>query len=340
MKPPFLPLGGVLRFSERLKRVRIEFPADRSARRTWDDLAAELSAHDQVLCIVNTRRDCRALFGKMPPGTLHLAASMCGAHRSRVIAEIKERLAAGAPVRVVSTQLVEAGVDIDFPVVYRAFAGLSSIAQSAGRCNREGRLAAPGRVVVFMPPEESPKGELRQGEYALADLLARPGGVDPDDSSSFPAYFRALHARVQDLGTAFEQLLGVPVPAEFRNGTTRNPAPPMQYQFREAAAAFRMIDDASVSVLVRYGESDRWIAQLRAVGPKRDLMRRLQRFAVNVPRRKLDDLLAKGMVEELRVPPNPGLPSGIFVQTMPSAYSDVFGLDLFSDGLSPHDFIC
>lgn len=324
----------------RLKRVRIEFPADRSARRTWDDLAAELSAHDQVLCIVNTRRDCRALFGKMPPGTLHLSASMCGAHRSRVIAEIKERLAAGAPVRVVSTQLVEAGVDIDFPVVYRAFTGLSSIAQSAGRCNREGRLADSGRVVVFMPPEESPKGELRQGEYALADLLARPGGVDPDDSSSFPAYFRALHARVQDLGTAFEQLLGVPVPAEFRNGTTRNPAPPMQYQFREAAAAFRMIDDASVSVLVRYGESDRWIDQLRAVGPKRDLMRRLQRFTVNVPRRKLDDLLAKGMVEELRVPPNPGLPSGIFVQTMPSAYSDVFGLDLFSDGLSPHDFIC
>ena len=139
----------------RLKRTEIEFPVDLAERRTWDDIAYELKSHEQVLCIVNTRRDCRDLFSLMPEGTIHLSASMCGEHRSRVIADIKRKLSEGAPVRVISTQLVEAGVDVDFPVVYRAFAGLSSVAQSAGRCNREGRLGGYGRVVVFMPPTET-----------------------------------------------------------------------------------------------------------------------------------------------------------------------------------------
>lgn len=322
----------------RLKRVRIEFPDPRSPRRTWEDLADELSRLDSVLCVVNTRRDCRALFDRMPVGTIHLSAAMCGAHRSRIISEIKARLARSESVRVVSTQLVEAGVDVDFPVVYRAFTGLASVAQSAGRCNREGTLAEPGRVVVFLPPEPSPRGELLQGEYALSDLLDRPGGVDPDEARSFPDYFRALHARVQDLGRSFERTLGVPVPAEFRNGAPKNAAPPMEYQFREAAAAFQMIDgEVSVPVIVRYGDADRWIAALRAAGPTRAAMRRLQRFSVNVPRRRLGELLESGSVEELRVPPHPDEPSGIFVQTDPSAYSDVFGLDLFRGDAPAND---
>ena len=324
----------------RLKRVRIEFPTDRNSRKSWDEIAKELCDYERVLCVVNTRRDCRALFDKMPEGTIHLSASMCGAHRSRVIGEIKRKLAAGEPVRVISTQLVEAGVDIDFPVVYRAFTGLASIAQSAGRCNREGLLPEPGHVVVFMPPEQSPRGELLQGEYAMSDLLDRPGGVDPDDGNSFPDYFRALHRRMQNLGVEFESWLGVPVPQEFRNGTTRRIAEPMHYQFREAASAFQMIDgSAQVAVIVRYGGSDALISSLRAAGPKRDVMRRLQRFTVNVPRGKLDDLVGKGLIEELRVPPKPDIPSGIFVQTMPSAYSERFGLDLFCDGLSVEDNI-
>ena len=112
----------------RLKRTQIEFPSDLTTRRTWEDVAAELSAHEQVLCVVNTRKDCRDLFALMPEGTIHLSASMCGAHRTKVIAAIKAKLKAHEPIRVVSTQLVEAGVDIDFPIVYRAFTGLASIA--------------------------------------------------------------------------------------------------------------------------------------------------------------------------------------------------------------------
>ncbi len=111
-----------------LERVRVRLPTDWQQSIEWPQLAEELSVHDSVLAIVNTRKDARALWEAMPQGTLHLSALMCGAHRSQVIQDIKARLKAGTPTRVVSTQLVEAGVDVDFPVVYRAVAGLDSVA--------------------------------------------------------------------------------------------------------------------------------------------------------------------------------------------------------------------
>ena len=145
-----------LKLYKQLKRVSIELPPDLTTRQTWEEVAHDLTEHEQVLCIVNSRKDCHALHKLMPPDTIHLSALMCGAHRSSIIAYIKDALAMAKPIRVISTQLVEAGVDIDFPVVYRAFAGLPSIAQAAGRCNREGNLApALGKVIVFMPPEPS-----------------------------------------------------------------------------------------------------------------------------------------------------------------------------------------
>ncbi len=116
-----------------LCRVRIDVRGDVKQACTWEEIAAELRELQQVLCIVNTRRDCRELHALLPEGTIHLSALMCGEHRSQVITSIKQRLAAGEPTRVVSTQLVEAGVDVDFPVVYRALAGLDSIAQAGGR---------------------------------------------------------------------------------------------------------------------------------------------------------------------------------------------------------------
>ena len=329
----------------RLKRTNIEFPVDLTIRHTWGDIADELKSYKQALCIVNTRRDCYDLFTKMPEGTIHLSASMCGEHRSHVIADIKRKLAEGDTLRVVSTQLVEAGVDIDFPVVYRAFAGLSSVAQSAGRCNREGRLDGFGRVVVFMPPEPAKIKDLRDGEYAMSDLLERPCGLDVDDACSYPDYFKRLHSKANDLGVAFEQYLGVPVSKEFRNGPSRRPVAPDNkslppYQFREAATAFKMIDGAAqVAIIVRYGNNDSLIDSLRAVGPKRDIMRRLQRYTVNVPRSYLPGLLEKGMIEEVRVPQHREEASGIYVQTMPSAYREDVGFDLFGEGLQFEDFI-
>ncbi len=307
-----------LELYNRLKRTQIEFPKDLNTRQTWEEIAAEISKQNQVLCVVNTRKDCRQLFDLMPEGTIHLSATMCGAHRSKVIDKIKTKLKAGEPIRVVSTQLVEAGVDIDFPVVYRAFTGLASIAQSAGRCNREGKLDRCGRVIVFMPPEESPSGELRHGEYAMRDLLAIADRPSFDSPEIYPLYFEKLHARAHKMGEEFSDLL-------YRD------ARDFQFQFREAAKKFQMIKDECAAVIVRYGENKNLIDALRAVGPKREIMRKLQRYTVNVPRKMTADLLAKGFIEEMH--------PGVFVQTIDSLYSDRFGLDIWRDGLSTEDCI-
>lgn len=307
-----------MRLYERLKRTQWTFPKT-AERQSWEKIAAELTRFEQVLCVVNTRRDCRALYDLMPPGTIHLSASMCGEHRSRVIARIKTALSKGEPIRVISTQLVEAGVDIDFPVVYRAFTGLASIAQSAGRCNREGRLGEPGQVVVFYPPQESPRGELRWAEYATAELLALPERPPLDAPEAFPRYFERLQARAHTLGEAFEEFLV-------------KGAAYARFQFREAAAAFQMIDDSAESVLVRYDRGEKLIEQVQQIGAKRGLMRQLQRFTVSVPRQRLKTLLAEGVVEEVH--------PGIYAQAPhDTLYSEDFGFDLFRDGLTVEETI-
>ncbi len=300
----------------RLKRTELILPETRTVRQSWEEIADELQQHDQVLCIVNTRRDCRVLYARKPDGTIHLSATMCGEHRSRVIADIKEKLKAGEPVRVISTQLVEAGVDIDFPVVYRAFTGLSSIAQAAGRCNREGLMSQPGRVVVFMPPKPAPSGELRKAEDVLTGLLESEVNVESPDS--YPEFFRRFYSAQNDLGEAFKEWL------------TKD-AYYFRFQFREAAQAFKIIDDQeSASVIVRYGDNDALLRSLYAVGPKRDIMRRLQRYTVSVPRRTLAEMRDKGFVVEAH--------PGVFVQTeLPSLYNENYGLDLYRDNLPPED---
>ena len=190
-----------------LKRVEIELPANFQARQTWEDVAQELTDHDSVLCIVSTRSDCRELHRLMPQETIHLSALMCGEHRSQVIADIKRRLKDGKPVRVISTQLVEAGVDVDFPVVYRALAGLDSIAQAAGRCNREGRLAN-GRMVVFVPPKSAPRGHLRCAEQTAVSLLTGYEG-DCLDPHLFQTYFEHFYVRARSTST----ISSMPLPA-------------------------------------------------------------------------------------------------------------------------------
>ena len=301
-----------------LRRVHVRLPADWQTRTAWEDLAAELAAHESVLAIVNTRRHAAALHALLPEGTLHLSALMCGAHRADVIDTIKARLQAGEPTRVVSTQLVEAGVDLDFPVVYRALAGLDSIAQAAGRCNREGRLPDLGEVVVFVPPDAAPRGLLAKGEGACRSVLHGHAG-DPLDRTLFERYFRQLYYQCELDKHGIEKLLTV-------DGRT------LAVNFRTAAEKFRLIDDAdqaSVIVLYRgpHGQNatvDQHLAQLRRDGTARWLLRALQRYTVSIHQRDAQRLLAQGDIAEL-------LP-GMFVQVSDVLYHPVLGLGVDGSG--------
>lgn len=301
---------------EALKRVHVELPPDWTTPTPWADLAARLGAEDCVLAIVNTRKAARELQRLMPEGTLHLSALMCGAHRKEVIAEIKERLKARRegrdqrPLRVVSTQLVEAGVDIDFPVVYRALAGLDSIAQAAGRCNREGRLEGKGRVVVFVPPEKPPLGHLRKGADACIATL-HGQAHDPLARGLFARYFTEFYHSVDLDGSGIVNLLKVDPHT-------------LAVQFRSAAKAFRLIDDEDkATVVVRYAaqhnEIDKLLGSLAAEGPQRWLMRKLQRYTVSIPKRQADKMLAQGSVTL----PMPGLYAMINTDNL---YSNILGL--------------
>jgi CRISPR-associated endonuclease/helicase Cas3 len=308
----------------RLERVKVRLPNDWHLPTDWSQLAEALVTHDSVLAIVNTRKDARALWKAMPAGTLHLSALMCGAHRSQVIGDIKARLRACIPTRVISTQLVEAGVDVDFPVVYRALAGLDSIAQAAGRCNREGKLTDKGEVVVFVPPKPAPPGFLRLGENACRDVLH---GVSdsPLARTRFAAYFERLYYGCQldkrgicdDLFMAHGKL----------DGRT------LAVSFRTAAEKFRLIDDEdSLPIVVRYRGTDglddsidQWLAILRRDGPQRWLMRKLQRYTVNLHSKQALALLNQGDIEEI-------LP-GLYVQASDWLYDPRIGLN--PDGIPP-----
>jgi len=246
---------------------------------------------------------------------------MCGEHRSEVIDQIKKDLAANRSIRVVSTQLVEAGVDLDFPVVYRAMAGLDSIAQAAGRCNREGRLAQ-GRMVVFAPPGQAPVGLLRKGEDAARSLLrTRPELARSLSPEAFKTYFEMFYSKVNTFDAQdIQRLLD-----GNNNGEMK-----FEYQFRTAAQRFRLIDEAGKPVVVWYQrgpfDSQALIEELRRFGPHRKLMRRLQRCTVNVPERTWKELQNQGDILELNGPDGQGL--GLYAQAVPGLYDDVFGLRL------------
>lgn len=304
---------------KKLQRTETIFPEDLNVRTTWKELAKILTCHDQVLCVVNTRRDCFDLFKEMPEGTIHLSALMCGEHKSAVIQKIKQDLDKGAPIRVISTQLVEAGVDIDFPVVYRALAGLDSIAQAGGRCNREGKLNETGElgeVHVFIPPKASPAGLLRKGEDTTRELM-HVSGFDHNHPDAFVRYFSLFYGKVIDTGRCFKDWL------------EKNVSPNLHVDFRTAAQSFNMIEDSSQSLFVRYKDSDTWINELGRIGPTRHNMRKLQRYTVNVSKRDFNKMNKEGLVEELW----PGF------WTWLGPYDTIHGLDLFGQGWAPEDLM-
>jgi len=304
-----------------LERVTVIWPQDFHLAQDWDNIARQIRQHPCVLAVVNSRTDARELHRRMPEETIHLSALMCGEHRSRVISNVKQRLLVGEAVRVVSTQLVEAGVDVDFPVVYRALAGLDSIAQAAGRCNREGNLDR-GQVVVFVPPAKAPPGPLRRAADTAVSLLSG----DSDHTLTrdlFSRYFEHFYMRAPSLDRHDITELLTP---QGRNDD------PLKVQFRTAAQRFRLIDESGYhSILVRYGESPALIDRLQKEGPERWLMRKLQRYTVSLPEWQFQELRANGDLSEVH--------PDIFVQTAEALYHPQLGVLVDGANPDPSDLI-
>ena len=292
---------------ESFKRVEVHVPSDLLTPCTWEDLASELTQHPSVLCIVNRRDDCRTLYELMPEKgkkTFHLSALMCGEHRSKVINQIKQRLKDKIPTRVISTQLVEAGVDLDFPVVYRALAGLDSIAQAAGRCNREGLLER-GHVVVFAAPSKIPVGYLRQAGEIGRRLLAEKT-KDLLSPKRFEQFFKELYWLQGGNLDKYDILKDLATDEK------------LQFSFFSAAQNFKLIDDKQYApVIVCYEEGERLIEMLKKISPERWLMRKLQRYIVNLPKYVHAKLHNEGAIIEAH--------PGIFIQVCGAMYDPALG---------------
>lgn len=268
-----------------------------------DELVDRLADIDQVLCIVNTKPHAAAVFAglrdRLPDdnGTFHLSTRLCGQHRHETLTTVRERLnpANPLPCRVVSTQLIEAGVDVDFSVVYRSLAGIDSLAQAAGRCNREGRLDR-GRVFVFEPSEQNLIGYLRSTVATARELVGLPEHADLLAPATVRRYFELLYDRNRDQSPRFDGRGGWDHAAVMEGfGTDPNA---LSFQFRQIADRFRMIPDDTRPILVPHGKKGReLIDRLRVAPPDRFDLRHLQRYAVGVREAEYKQWLDTGNAE-------------------------------------------
>lgn len=267
-----------------LSRVEYELPGKDDPPREWPDLARGMAGQSSSLAIVHKRADARELALALQqelPGeeVFHLSALMCPRHRSDTIARIKQNLKSGECCHAVSTQLVEAGVDLDFPVVFRALGGLDSLVQAAGRCNREGRLSK-GRVVVFRAPSSPPRGVPRQA-LEVTEVMLAAGDLDLGDPAVFDRYFRMLY-QGQQLDAKGIQALR------------------QSLSFASVGDRFEMIEDGfSHPMVVPYGDSPARIERLRREGPSREALRALQPFVVSVYNDAFVKLSGAGALEEV-----------------------------------------
>lgn len=274
-----------------LKRVAYTWRLDELS--SWEEVASLMRQEPRALAILNTKKDALALLDALDdPDALHLSTLLCGAHRARVIEDVTRRLAEGEPCRLVATQVVEAGVDLDFPLVLRALGPLDSIIQAAGRANREGELDV-GRVIVFEPAE----GGLPPGTYQRATETTRTqmntGTLDMNDPTSIHDYFTSLYQ--------LEKTDRKDIQKKRR-----------ELDYPEVARRFRMIDDDTVNVVItEYGtEEERQhvrsiLAALRAgAPPTRQRLRQLQPYTVSLWRGKALEHQKQGFLSTDEVAPD------------------------------------
>ncbi len=273
-----------------------------------EGLLERLRSHEQVLCIVNNRAHAREAFAALSregaTGAVHLSTTMTAAHRRAVLSKVRRDLQSGAPVRLVSTSLIEAGVDVSFPVVYRAVAGIDAIAQAAGRCNRNGELGPDGgQVFVFDPgtgPNRSPPRELKQfAETAQTVMKSHP---DPLTLDAVQAYFSELFWRrgeAQLDAATVGSLKGIMKAISQTHGR-------FDFPFESIADGFRLIETTMAPIIIpatsktAYGAPAELIEALRRADRPGSIARKLQQFLVNIPAKAHAALINAGAAEVIR----------------------------------------
>lgn len=270
-----------VKLSDQLRRAQIHIDTESSG---YDDIAGRIMQHPRVLCILNTRSDAKEIYERLsePENTYHLSRMMCPVHIRKTLDDIKVKLKSETEpaIRVVATQLIEAGVDIDFPVVFRQEAGLDSIIQAAGRCNREGKLKI-GDTFVFHFDKPLPPGYISHAAGAMNRLAKDSDWFEPE---VMKLYFKQLYGTMDtfDKAQIKDRLYKVP-----------------DFYFKTAAEEFKLIDDNGIGIIVNYENSSELIECLKQDGPSYSLMKRLNQYTVNIREWDFKKLRSDRLIEEV-----------------------------------------
>lgn len=271
-------------------------------------LAERLSGENQALCIVNSRKSAQEVYSLLDrEAAFHLSTLLYPAHRKAVLNEIRARLKAGLPCRVVSTSLVEAGVDVDFPAVFREEAGLDSILQAAGRCNREGKRPPEESAVTIFQGESAPPPLFEPAVAAGREALRRFDR--PDCPEAVRCYF--------------QELLDLKGPQALDQ---KNILPMMEREampFRKIAQRFRLIDSETQTIYIPLGEGAQLAQRLRDGQRSRELFRALGQYGVSVYPQHFQALDLAGDLELLE--------DGLAILANPALYDSATGLSLTAD---------
>jgi CRISPR-associated helicase Cas3/CRISPR-associated endonuclease Cas3-HD len=266
-----------LKLFERARRTEVVWPGNQDSSLSWEKCADAITYRNQALCIVNLKRHAFRLLDELASssaeGVFHLSTNMCPAHRQVVLDEVRQRLDNREPCRLVSTQCIEAGVDVDFPFVLRALAPLDAIAQAAGRCNRNGNEPI-GQVKVFIPEDEGyPDAAYQQAAAVTRSLLRElgPRGMDIHNPVLYDMYY--------------EKLYGIANP-EFQKMAVQEAI--QRQDFVDVANKYRIISNDAVNVFVPYGPVDfeGMIAEVHVTGLTRRWINRVRPYTISIFRPK------------------------------------------------------
>ena len=292
---------------EKFRRTSFE----KEGRLTTDELVSRLESQQQVLCIVNTRKFAQEVYEALPSeGRFHLSTLMCPVHRKQKLDEIRERLKSGKTCRVVSTSLIEAGVDVDFPRVFREMAGLDSILQAAGRCNREGKRSAESSIVTVFESENKVNKLIAVNRDAAEETVR--DWTQPNTTSTIERYFKAYRDFLRN-----DDKSGVMTASE--KGISGCGLP-----FEWIAKEFKLIDQNTFTVYISVGEGKELISRLREGERSRELYRKAGMYSVSIYENHFNALINAGAAE-------PFGEDAAFL-TDCSLYSDEKGLSTDVDG--------